>query len=358
MAQEWYLLKSPHVTVSGYETDSFNEFAPEGFGEALDSSLATDITIYNYDLTESKEAKAIVLDKVQDTKLKTLNRMVLVPIGTCHTSDIIKYRDRYWLVVGLVDNNGVYEKLVMVICNYQLTWMQHGDIFQRWCNITSASQYNNGETATNQLTVTSDQLLVLLPDDDESIMLRQGQRFIVDRRCKVYEKDFDDSVTVETKKYVSVYELTRSDSVLFDYQTEGFHQMMISKAEKGKADGYYVVDGKGYWLCGAPPSMQERPPHTLLTSELLYDTLEIQNGLEPAVFTAIFYDYKNEECTEKIPYTWEIDCDFKDKLIVERVENSVMISADDWKLSNKTFDLSLVAPDYYTKTVTVKIVPF
>ena len=359
--QEWYLLKPPHVTVSGFESEAFDNFASEGFAEALDSSVASDVTIYNYDLSESFNTRAVILDNVQDTRLKTMNRLMLVPIGTCHTSQLVKYKNRFWLIVGLTDDNSIYQKAVLIICNYCLTWASNGRVIQRWCNVSSGSQYNNGETSINHLTVTYDQLLILLPDDDESIMLRQGKRFIIDKKCDIYEKQFSDETKIKTDCPVNVFELTRSDSVLYSYQTEGCHEIMVSKTEKGKDDGYYVVDDQGYWLCENPfiiPESGSEGISEAYFSELIYDTLEIQNGLEPAVFTAIFYDYKGDVCTDQINYTWEINCDFKDQLDIQYVNNAIMISADDYHLSNKTFTLSLVAPYYTTQTVTVKIIPF
>ena len=58
------------------------------------------------------------------------------------------------LIINLNEGNidmitdGMYEKAVLVLCNYLLTWKnENGDIIQRWVNASSASQYNNGETS-------------------------------------------------------------------------------------------------------------------------------------------------------------------------------------------------------------------
>ena len=74
MAKEWYLLSTPNDQVSGYESEAFEDFAAEGFLESLSSSLADDIEICNYDLSECKKSRAIILNKTQDTKLKSLTR--------------------------------------------------------------------------------------------------------------------------------------------------------------------------------------------------------------------------------------------------------------------------------------------
>ena len=133
MAKEWYLLSTPNDQVSGYESEAFEDFATEGFLESLSSSLADDIEICNYDLSECKKSRAIILNKTQDTKLKSLTRNILLPIGSCVAGNYIKYDDRYWIVVGFVDNNKIYEKAIVVLCNYLLSWVNHeGKIIQRW----------------------------------------------------------------------------------------------------------------------------------------------------------------------------------------------------------------------------------
>lgn len=355
MAQEWYLLKSPHSQLSGYEGDALTDFAAEGFLEILDSEIAVDVELCNYDLSECKQIRAVVENKVQDTKLKTLSRMLLVPVGTCKSGMYIKYKNRYWLITGLVDDNSMYEKAVMQICNYYLTWVNdNGKIIQRWANITSASQYNNGERMVDDYSnARTDQLMILTPDDDECLLLHQGKRFIIDRRCRVYEKSFDETVEKDTSNPVIVYQLTRADSVLFDYQNGGHYEFMAYQDEQREQDGYYVVDGKGYWLCEAP-NIENK--NDVLSCSIEYDSLEIFNGLEPGIFTAKFYDNDGNE-VDATP-NWEIRCEFADKLDVSYANNSILISADDSKLVNKSFELFLSGDGYNPATITVTIRAF
>ena len=56
MAKEWYLMNTNSDTVSGFESDSFDNFATDAFGEALASSLGKDVEICNYDLSERTKA--------------------------------------------------------------------------------------------------------------------------------------------------------------------------------------------------------------------------------------------------------------------------------------------------------------
>ena len=355
MSTEWYLLKSPYNQLSGYEGEALNDFAEEGFLEALDSEISVPIELCNCDLTQCNSLKAIVQNNVQDTKLKALTRHLLLPIGTCKAGMYVKYKDRYWLIIGLVDDNKMYEKAVMIICNYLLTWVnKHGTVVQRWANITSASQYNNGETNSKFYTVRSDQLLVLTSNDEEVLLLDSGVRFIIDRRCRIYEKKLDDSMLKDISNPVITYTFTRADNVLFDYQDSGHAEFMVTQEEQqNENDGYYVINGKGYRLCEQPKNNDK---NLILSCSIESDTNEIYDGLEAGVFMAKFYNSAGNEVDE-VPH-WNIVCDFKDKLNVSYVDNSILISVDDAKLVNKSFVLILSADGYKSTSISVMIKAF
>lgn len=355
MATEWYLLESKHDQLSGYESDALYDFAEDGFEEVLDSAIAIPVELYNYDLSECKSVKAVIQNNVQDTKLKTLTRQMLVPIGTCYAGMYVKYKNRFWIITGLVDDNTMYEKAVLSLCNWLLTWVNDkGKIIQRWANVTSASQYNNGETGMQYYFVRSDQLMVILPDDDESILIPDGKRFIIDRRCNIYEKSFTDDIIKDLSHKVASYQLTRSDSVLYNYGTNGHMAFMATQDEQHDNDGYYVIDGKGYWLCEPPSNSIDKTG--LLSCEIGYEDNVIYNGLEPTIFTASFTD--SEGNSIDIEPQWKIKCDFLNKLNVVKSDNFISISTNNSKLINKSFELFLSADGYEPKQLTVYIRAF
>ena len=358
MSQEWYLLKSPHNQLSGYEDEALNNFATESFDEMLSSEFAVNIELCNYDLSICKKMRAIVQKNVQDTRLKTLTRELYVPIGTCVAGMYVKYKDRYWLIYGLVDNNGMYEKAIMIICNYKITWLNSkNEVIQRWANVASASQYNNGETNTRFYDVRTDQLMILLSNDEESLLLKTGNRFIIDKRCSIYEKHFDESVTVDTSNPLLTYVFSRSDSVLYDYGIGGHNEFMAKQDEQREDDGYYVINGKGYWLCQKCSTNEDEPSDTnLLKSEIEYDCLEVYNGIDSSIFVSSFYDRSGNKVV--VNHSWNIECDFRDKLNISETDDSILISVDDSSLINKSFELSLIADGYITQTVTVTVRPF
>lgn len=352
MATEWYLLKGKNGLLGGVGDDT-TTFIADSFSEILDSSFAIDVQLYNYDLSQETQIKAVIQNVVQDTKLKSLSRQMLVPIGTCKAGMYVKYKNRFWLIVNIVDDNFMYEKALLSICNYHLSWVNdHGKIVQRWANITSASQYNNGETFTDHYRTGTDQLMILVPDDDECVLLDSGKRFVIDQRCKIYERNIPDGTEFSNDNPLSVYRLTRTDSVLYDYQDGGNYQFMVYQDEQKETDGYYVVDGAGYWLCEKPTVNKT----TVLTCAIDCEASEIYDGLEPGEFIARYYDATGNEID--LEPEWHIECEFKDDLSIVNVGKSILISVDNPKLVNKSFTLILSGQGYSPAAVEISIEAF
>lgn len=361
MAREWYLMESPHDQLSGFESEALDDFAQEGFLEILNSDIATEVELCNYNLSKRQQIKAIVQNTIQDTKLKTLSRQLLTEIGTCKAGMYVYYSGRYWLIVGVVDNNKVYEKSILSLCNHLLTWQNpEGKVVQRWANVLNASQYNNGEQKSKFYTVRSDQLLVFIADDDDDddgLRLTSGQRFIIDKRCKLYTSRFNEDVTQDTSNPVLTYKITRVNNVIDDYQDSGYLEFMLDEDEQHEEDGYYVIDDNGYWLCGLKDKTEPSEDKiTVLTSEIVAESYEVMNGVEPSVFMAKFYDEDGNEVN--VDFTWEIESDFTDKLEITYADNAIYIYVDDNKLINKSFNLLLHSDDYDTVSAQIVIKAF
>lgn len=344
-------MRSPHNQVSGFESEALNEFGEEGIMEELDS-IGMDVELCNYDLSERTIIRAVIQNRLTDTKLKTFVRHLIAPVGTCKAGMYVYYKNIYWLIVGIVDDNGLYEKAILSNCNYLLSWVDdNGAVVQRWANVTSASQYNNGETATYNYHIRSDQLLIAIPDDDASLLLHQGMRFIIDRRCRVYEKSIDSSVDVDTSNPVITYEITRVDNVLYDYQSSGHQEIMVTQDEQHAGDGYYRIGDTGYWLC-REPSESTSP----LSCFIDYDEDAIYSGLDAAAFTAVFYDVDGN--VVDVDPNWLLDCSFEDDLAIDYINNTILIGADDPSLVNKSFTLILENDGYKRQEVNITVRAF
>lgn len=355
MAKEWYLLKPPHVQLSGFESDALDEFGAEGFLEALESNVALDVELYNYDLSECRSVRAIFNNRLTDTKLKTLVRHLLVPVGTCRAGMYAKVKGRFWIITGIVDDNGVYEKAILQICNYQIAWLDDNCRPQkRWANIISASQYNNGEHENETMALRSDQLLITVPNDDISMMLRQNMRFIIDNRCRIYEKQIVDGTEKDTSFPLITYDITRIDNVLYDYQDSGLFEFMVTQDEQHDTDGYYVIDGKGYWLCREPDEESATVPGSC---EILCEDTTVYYDLEPSVFVSRFHD-SNGNIADGITPVWNVDGDMKELLDIVQIGNDLSIEANNRKLLNKSFRLSLSADGYDETAIDISVMAF
>ena len=203
--KEWYLTTPKPNIVSGYESDAISEYSQSNFTDVLETLFSDTVLLYNNTLTESKEIQCVIQGNSADTQLKSMERTGLFPIGTVKAGMYIFFENRYWLITGYPSNNKSYEKAVMQLCQYKLRWQNaKGEIVERWINLTSASKYDVGETGNSTIILTSDNLTLLFPDDEESLNI-DGKRVFIDKR-------------VPPEK---VYKITRSDDVLYDFGEHG-----------------------------------------------------------------------------------------------------------------------------------------
>lgn len=205
--QEWYLMTpntKPNFT-SGFENDAFLDWKEDAFAESIDTDIADTVVLYNYDLSKSKVIRGILQGNVADTHLKSMERSILVPIGTLHSGDYILFEDTYWIVDGRPGNNKVYEKATLKECQYKLKWQKDdGTIVERWGNFTTASKYDVGETRDKTFILTSNNFTIIIPNDEDSMTL-DGKRVFID------------IATMPQK----VFKITRNDDVLYMHNKYG-----------------------------------------------------------------------------------------------------------------------------------------
>ena len=116
--------------------------------------------------------------------------------------DYVEWADAMWLMVSCDWDKEVYTYGKMQQCNYVLKWQNtDADVIERWSVVLSASKYNNGEKYNNVIVVGSNQLMVYLPIDEETLKLRSDKRLMVD-------------FNIESPK---CYDITRVDTVTMGY---------------------------------------------------------------------------------------------------------------------------------------------
>ena len=238
--KEWYLnCPSPNIT-SGYENDALSEYAQDNFTDVLETTFSDTALLFNYSLSESKEIKCVIQGNIANTPLKSMERTILVPIGTLHSGDYIFFEDEYWIVDGRPGNNKSYEKATLKECQYKLRWQKDdGTIIERWVYLTSSSKYDVGENGNNTIVLTSNNYLITIPNDEDSMTL-DGKRVFIDL-SDIPEK---------------VFKITRNDDVLFAHGSHGGTLNLIAdKTEFNKE-----TDNQELRLCDYIDSPPPTPP--------------------------------------------------------------------------------------------------
>lgn len=116
--------------------------------------------------------------------------------------DLVEWTGAMWLIVSCDWDKEVYTYGKAQQCNYLLKWQNaDAEVIERWSVVLSASKYNNGQLYNNVITVGSNQLMVYLPNDSETLKLGSNKRVMVD-------------FNTESPK---CYDVTRVDTVTMSY---------------------------------------------------------------------------------------------------------------------------------------------
>lgn len=342
--QEWYLMTPttrPNM-IGGYENDVFLDWKDDAFYETLQTDIADTVIIYNYDLSESREIRGIVEGNTADTQLKSMERSILVPIGTLRSGDYVFFEDEYWIVDGRPGNNKTYEKATLKECQYKLRWQKNdGSIVERFANFTSSSKYDVGENGNNTIIFSSNNYLIIMPNDKDSMTI-EGKRVFIDLS------------DVPTK----VFKITRNDDVLYNHHTHGGTLNFIAdKTELNKEK-----DNQELRLCDyidisntttSPPPQPSNPNETAVLNATITGNKTMKIGFS-RTYTATLFDADGNEVDWDVSlYGWNVASDFAVEQNID--ENKIKLFVDDDSLIGGSFLLQVIKLDDDTVVSEVKI---
>lgn len=142
-------------------------------------------------------AQKLVID---DGTLPYYKNVKSLPDEYFNAGDYVEWADSMWLMVSCDWDKEVYTYGKMQQCNYVLKWQNaDAEVVERWAVVLSASKYNNGEKYNNIIVVGSNQLMVYLPIDDETLKMCADKRLMVDfntDKPKCYDVTRVDTVTM------------------------------------------------------------------------------------------------------------------------------------------------------------------
>lgn len=343
--KEWYLTTPiPNIT-SGYESDSISEYAQNNFTDVLETTFSDIVILYSGDLSESSVEKCIVQGNVSNSQTKSIERAVLFPIGTSTTGNYIFYDNAYWLLIGYPGNNKSYEKVIAVLCNYRLFWQNvDGKIISRYAWVQNASAYNNGESGNNTITLQSNQFMVYVPYDDDTLLLDNGLRIHMsrsNRKCKPYE-------------------LTRPDDIAYGYGEKGVLNLVFTQDEHNPNEDKLIElnDGKSVWICNY--SSPTTPPDPTPPDETanLFANISGNTNLKVGFSRSYLVNFTDKDgaAVEDVNFEWNVESDFADKISQTVSGNTINLCVDDDSLIGESFLLSIKMENNVVNNIKITIV--
>lgn len=137
---------------------------------------------------------------IDDGTLPYYKDVKSLPDEYFNAGDLVEWADAMWLMVSCDWDKEVYTYGKMQQCNYVLKWQNaNADVIERWSVVLSASKYNNGQLYNNIIVINSNQLMVYLPIDSETLKLKSNKRLMVDFNTeapKCYDVTRVDTVTM------------------------------------------------------------------------------------------------------------------------------------------------------------------
>ena len=341
--KEWYLMNNHKPdTVSGYEGDILTDFAQSNFTDVLETAFSDAVLLYNHDLSECTKIRCVIQGNSADTYLKSMERVVLFPIGTVKAGMYIFFENRYWLITGYPSSNKSYEKATVKLCQYNVRWQNSdGTVVERWASTQSSSKYDDGLKESNTMTLTSDSIMLLLPNDDESLTL-DGKRIFIDKKNP-------------PKK---VYLVSRADSVLYDYGEDhgGMFCFITEKTELNES-----TDRPDLGICDyAPPTAPPEDDETTISSGTITGTISGNKSLKVGfarTYTANLVDEDGNAVEWSDEFSWNIVGDIDVGFTVNG--NEIELLVDDEDLVSEMFKLTLCQDYKILDEIVVTIVsPF
>lgn len=190
-SKSWYLMNRPLFN-SGFEDDEFAKFGQDGFREILESFIAKDVRIYQKTIQENpSEIRAIIQNLTSDVQNSSFNRQILCEIGVLHCGQYVEYDGSFWLVATLPDNNQVYEKAILWKCKHSVRFVSPltGELTEYPVYSINSTQYGTGEKGKQHITVGDAQHLIYIPYNEETVLIDDQFRFLIDRN-KVHPTAF------------------------------------------------------------------------------------------------------------------------------------------------------------------------
>lgn len=264
-----------------------------------------------------KESLVIATKKDNQKKIKVR------PDDTFQLGQIVDCYDTKWLITSIDSKIDFVTSGLMMECNWLFKWQDSsGNILTRNSVVLNASQYNSGIDGNKTITLGSNQFMVYLPLDEDTLKLTYDKRVFIDNNYQI------------------PYKITRPDNVSTSYNGNGLICLIMSQ------DVLSDEDRPDLGLCNY---FVPTPPQPSTTCEITYaKSPTIYIGGNAKTFTAVFKDSDGNILTD-ISAIWSTDISVADQtkiLFMDKENNTCTLKAvNDNSLIGKVVRLSVKNSD-------------
>lgn len=262
------------------------------------------------------------------------------------TGDYIEWANNTWLIYEADSDDEIYIQGKMYQCNYVLYWQDKlGELISRPCHIVNASAYNNGESGNKTITLATNQYMVYMPIDKESMSLSNGKRMFIDYHLS----------------NPSVYELTRPDVVSMKFGEKGITYFIFTQTETKATDSDKLItldSGEQVWIADyISPTTPSQPPNESTVSSTITSVITGNTNLKigyPRIYTVSFLD-EDGEITTNVDYTWNIANDFSDRVSKIIDGDTIKLQVDDEELIDSSILLQVIINESINSEIKINI---
>lgn len=232
--------------------------------------------------------------------------------------------DEYLICTESFNIDDIHWQGKFTLCNWILKWQdKNGDILEYPCYDINATQYNSGERSNKEITIGSTQHMITLPYDENTVALKSPQRFFLDKN------------TVNPTSFM----VTQNDTTSYNYGKKGLVKVTLAECAANSATDRFDLG-----ICDYvdKDTIKTDNANKIFVSKsvISYNTNVIKSGGDSQVFNGAFFDENGNEITGIIS-NWDIICDFKSSLQIEKLDNQIRIGIDDDRYIDEEFKLIL-----------------
>lgn len=237
-------------------------------------------------------------------------------------------KNEYWLCIESYDVSGIHNEGKLGKCHRFLKWQdKSGFIKEIPAIITTASKYNNGENGTEVIYIGSDQLMIFVPLNEDTVKLDRNIKLLID----------------ENVEHPTVYRITRIDTALYTYMGKGFISIIATECQYEPTEKELQVGVCDYIemnISTSPPSLDVSDKIPDLSAKISGNN-QLKVGSQRTYSVEFTDKLGNAINWNDVDFTWNVISDFS--VQSQQDGNLIKILAEEDSFIGKTFLLQVLA---------------